>query len=721
MNNKKNKLPEVKSLIKVKAPLGIVGLKNNSNFCGAIFNQNRITSVVDDNYSPFEERSDLIYNLSAASGYGQEALARIIELLLQLRAAQNDQNVFVQNNTVVKEQILSQLKNEILRVNNRLTKNQVKNLEVVSSNSFDKEVLDSLLKSLLEDAKKKLESNESPVTYSGRFIRILNDSVINKINRISSNFISSEKYKKNLVNRIYRETSFEDKFIKDKIIHLEPTFKKAKFIVDAAQKDIKAKKSAKEKIKIQKHQVQPETENIYEKNVLKVFKEVLPIIKNNKKIVHTSFLENLIRFVKNKEEKPVVLTTVDGIKKINKIKNIYENESVILPTRNREIYTELIDRKDLSEQSLEKEIETTEKIDFVKYKYLLEKDLVNQVNENNVLLKEFKTKINRYQNIIKHTRFENKYITDEDIKTGKIFETGQIRHKNLIHKIETQLKSYDENVTYENIVNDIFKNKFQKDVVKTQKEIKRNINVLKEKDIKEKLKFISEKGTKKIIYQEEKPRFIHSTQFADLKDKALNIENIVKNIPIYQKKEETVKKTFENIIKRNIKRILSPKTIIKSSVVTDKKDIYKNIFTGNVNKYIDRKEFTHKNIFTNLQQVEKEIPLYTPAPSDDYMIYKEELIPGRKTAEESKTSETPSKVIDKFEKNINLKAEKPQINEIDEKQIERNIMAKTLKKSEVKKMIQDYMSGVNVDSISRRVIERVEDKLVMERQRNGIF
>ena len=156
MDNKEKKLPEAKSLIKVKAPLGIVGLKNNSSFCGAIFKQNKITSIIDDESSSFEERGDLVYNLSASFGYDQDVLAKIIELLLQLRAAQSEQNVFVQNNTVVKEQILSQLKNEILRVNNRLTKSQIKNLEVVSSNSFDKEVLDSILKSLLEDAKKKI-------------------------------------------------------------------------------------------------------------------------------------------------------------------------------------------------------------------------------------------------------------------------------------------------------------------------------------------------------------------------------------------------------------------------------------------------------------------------------------------------------------------------------------------------------------------------------------
>lgn len=720
MDNKKIKLPKVKSLIKVKAPLGIVGLKNNSSFCGAIFKQNKISSIVDDNYSPFEEHGDLIYDVSSASSYDQDVLAKIIELLLQLRAAQSDQNVFVQNNTVVKEQILSQLKNEILRVSNRLTKNQIKNLEVVSSNSFDTDALTDILKSLLKDSKKKLESNE-PAAYGSRFTRVLNDVILNRINRTSSKVINKESFERNLVNRIYRETFFEDEFLKDKAVDLKSKSKKVKATADAKKKSVHSKKALKEKVTIQKEKVQPESESIYEKNVLKIFKEVLPIIKRNKKIVHTSFLENLIHFVKNKEEKPTVLTTVDSTKKINKVKNIYESESVNLPLKGREVYTELINRKTLSEQGVEKETETTEKIDFTKHKYLLEKDLVDKVIKNNVLLKEFRTKINKYRDILKHTKIENKYITDENIRADRVFKIGQVNQKNLIYKTETELEAHDDNITYKNIINNIFKNKFQQDITKTQKEIARNINVLKEKDIKEKLKLISEKGINKTIYKEENPKFVYSTQFSDLKDKTLSIENIVKNIPIYQKKEKTIKKAFKNIIKRNNIRIFSPKTILKSSIVTDEKDVYKNIFTGNINKYIGEKEFTYKNIFTNLQQVEKEIPLYTPVADEEYMVYKKEFVPTSETLKEEKSLESPNEITNKFEKDINLRPEMPQISEINEKQIEKNIMAKTLKKSEVKKMIQEYMRRVNLDSISRKVIERVEDRFMMDRHRNGTF
>ena len=48
-------------------------------------------------------------------------------------------------------------------------------------------------------------------------------------------------------------------------------------------------------------------------------------------------------------------------------------------------------------------------------------------------------------------------------------------------------------------------------------------------------------------------------------------------------------------------------------------------------------------------------------------------------------------------------------------------MAKTLKKSEVEKMIKEHMSRIDLESISREIVERVEDRFIMDRERNGIF
>lgn len=721
MENKEIKLPKIKSLIKVRAPLGIVGLRSNSGFCSAIFKQNKIASIIDDSYSPFENRSDLVYNVSSGASHDRDVLAGIIDLLLQLRAAQSDQNVFVQNNTVIREQILGQLKNEIIRVNNRLTKNQIRNLEVVSSNSFDKEALNDVLKSLIKDSKKKLE-NDKPTVYGSRIMHVLSDYAINKIIRFSSKVINRESYERNLINKIYKDTVFEDSFIKDKIINLNPEAKKLQIQAHNVVKDSRTQKELKEILKIQKESVQPEISDDYEKNVLKIFKEVLPIIKTNRKIVNTSFLENLIRFVTNKEKKPIVLNTVDSTKRINKVKNIYEKEIVNLPLKDREFHIELINRKFIAENLSEKETETTEKINFINQKYSLKKDLVSKVHENNILLKEFKTKIDRQKNILKHTKLENKFITDEKTKTDRVFELGKMHYKNLVYKTEIKQNVYDENIVYKNTINDVFKKNFKKDIIKTQKEIKRNVNVLKKKDIQEKINYIFKKGSQKTIYQEEAPKFIYNEEFKILKDKTLDVENIVKNVSIYKQKEKIVRKAFENVIQKNITKMLLPKTVMKSKVINAKEDVYKNIITGKINKYITtKKEFVHKDVFANVQNIKKEFPVYVPISGEDYMIYKKEIIPEKEIVEKKKASKSQTKIIDKFEKDIKLKPNQQEIREINEKQIEENIMAKMLKKSEVQKMIRDYMSEINLDSISKEVMERVEDKFMMSRQRNGTF
>ena len=207
----------------------------------------------------------------------------------------------------------------------------------------------------------------------------------------------------------------------------------------------------------------------------------------------------------------------------------------------------------------------------------------------------------------------------------------------------------------------------------------------------------------------------------NLSGKAFDIENIVKNIPVYKNKDEFVKNIFENVIRKNIARTFSPKTILKSTFIKDKKDIFKNIVTSDVNKYIGEKEFVYKDIFDNVRHIEKEVPSYVSIPAEDYMIYKKELIPEKETEKKGKSAEKQKKIIDKFEKDINLKPQEAKINEIDEKQIERNIMAKTLKKSEVEKMIKEHMSRIDLESISREIVERVEDRFIMDRERNGIF
>ena len=120
---------EKKSISKLESSSNLITLKYNSKFCNDFFEKNMISSVIDYQMYPEENTADLVYDISKSSNSNSEIFQTIIDLLLQLRASQSDQNIFVQNNTVLKEQILKQLKSEIFRVSHKLNENQIKNLE----------------------------------------------------------------------------------------------------------------------------------------------------------------------------------------------------------------------------------------------------------------------------------------------------------------------------------------------------------------------------------------------------------------------------------------------------------------------------------------------------------------------------------------------------------------------------------------------------------------
>ena len=142
------------AFMNIKPPASIISLKNNNLFCSHFLAQNNMATITDDSVES-ERGGELVYDFSHTDNFDSEAFGKIIDILSQLRATEDDRNILVQNNTVLREQILNQLKNEVLRVKHKLTKNQIKNLEVVSSNNFDKDALTDILRSLLESSKKK--------------------------------------------------------------------------------------------------------------------------------------------------------------------------------------------------------------------------------------------------------------------------------------------------------------------------------------------------------------------------------------------------------------------------------------------------------------------------------------------------------------------------------------------------------------------------------------
>ena len=58
---------------------------------------------------------------------------------------------------------------------------------------------------------------------------------------------------------------------------------------------------------------------------------------------------------------------------------------------------------------------------------------------------------------------------------------------------------------------------------------------------------------------------------------------------------------------------------------------------------------------------------------------------------------------------------------IDTQAIEKNIMSKTLSKEDIVGLIQSYVKDINVESISNKVIGKIERRAVLNRHRQGVF
>lgn len=200
----------------------LLTLSRNTSFCQSFMKKINIsTTVSDEDIAP---ESNLVYSLPKSSGFDYEAIQAIIDLLLQLRAAQSDQNVFVQNNTVVRQQILSQLKNELMRVQGGLTQNQIQKLRVVSSNTFDEDTLNELLNSLLEDSKKKLDKNKGKRHGNELVSKNTNTEILHNLNEKYTKLINSTRHNEYVVNevlnKVYRKENV-NKYIDENIPNLE--------------------------------------------------------------------------------------------------------------------------------------------------------------------------------------------------------------------------------------------------------------------------------------------------------------------------------------------------------------------------------------------------------------------------------------------------------------------------------------------------------------------
>ncbi|MDO4199280.1 MAG: hypothetical protein Q4D57_00740 [Clostridia bacterium] len=736
MENKK--VPE---LIQVKSPVSFVQLTGNGKFCNKLFTKSSMTVLPTDSTEENYRAESLVYSTPPTSDFDPEAFATIIDLLNQLKAATSEQNVFVQNNTVVREQILRQLKNEISKAGNNLTSNQIQNLEVVSSNNFDEQTLTDILKSLLESSKKKSDEK-------GKLI--YKNIEASKPGKISTARIA--KYYLKILKNVHHYSKVVegvfDHVSSKKIIHKSSEKDKP----EQTPKEESAKKPEKNLNKI-KH-VSSEINNILSPKILEEIQEsfekkivnklglISPIVKLQSKISELSVITNVNKIVSQVVERTVPKALKTHTKLINKIvdkSDIEEIKEHILSHEeqyqvDKAVHKRSLDRiyndirkvysaKNISENVFE--VLKSSKFRNVNFEEAIKKNLLKVSSKNEV--------VNRIKNIYEKQvqKSNTKRVVDkserinrenvealdteerlaiEDVvnirRNNRSLETRFSEQTNLAQQILNNINS--RSINYKTLINsiDTISNKTHE-----QKEILKRIFTSHLID--------GEQGSK-LLRTEKIDKFIKKHRKLILSDKEYRItEKGEQFTPIYLKDKVINNKEIQNVVEENINKVLSPKVLTENKIKLTTKDIYRHIVTPKITKHIKTTGQTHTEYLVH-RDINTPVERYLDYTETPYMVYKEEpkFITAEKVAEEKrpekhrysqKGSDTPH-----IEQIV-----QPEV--MDTKKLEKDIISKTLSKNDVAQMIQSYMRDVNVDTISREVMGRVETKLRMDKRRNGIF
>ena len=266
MENKDLKTNVKSNFMNVKNPSMIGTLKKNNNFCTSFFSKQIETTIVD-NVSELNVSKELVYSTPYKNNFDAEAINKIIDLLMQLRAASSDQSILVQNNTVLRDQILNQLKSEVLRAGNNLTKNQIENLKVISSNTFDEKTLTDILKSFLESSKKKSDDKSEKLTHLAEN----KDSKSLFSKGISKNYISvidRVNYYTKVLDKVFKNVLYNPA-IKKKSSELKRVNSEDNTSLETLNKtEISRNKISKNKIKQNKIEILDEITKFYEENII---------------------------------------------------------------------------------------------------------------------------------------------------------------------------------------------------------------------------------------------------------------------------------------------------------------------------------------------------------------------------------------------------------------------------------------------------------------------
>lgn len=703
------------TLLKTQSPNELLTLKRNKNFCTNFFEKNKMATIVGEPANQDSSR-ELIYDYSAANRFDSEAFAKIIDLLTQLRAAGADQSIFVQNNTVLREQILNQLKNEILRVGHKLTGEQLKNLEVISSNTFDEKTLADMLKSLLSGSKKKLANKEH---------NIFDFNVVKK-----SRYVTLQKSVRDYLTVLNKTRHYEnvvDKVLKNIYRTSDLYFRNPEKIGTSTEQDslenekIAARRLKKENIRKKTNlsdiEILEEATKYYEENVIN--KGILPkIVKIQSKISEFNILTKVGSFVENiiKESVPKILTSETAL--INKLVDKSEIQELRQNiTRQRQQY---VSDKTYYDRNISKMYSEVRKFYNTKN---ISKNIVDVLKTTKIKSLNFEENIRK--NVIKFAsgkdilnRFKNVY----DNSVQKIISKRTVNQRQFINRYNHRELNFEETETIKNITDlrregisidkNFVENVRQNNVfIKTfnvrknkSKQIHKSFDVIEIKDI----------ANKKI----NKP-VILTTNVITAPSEILNGRDIYNIHPIYRHEKIFEENQENNVFFKRIHNVLSPRVFRNREFKLNAVNVYKEYKKRFVDRYIENfsQESREHLITSNFGEDKKS---YYNHFENDYMVYKEKEKISLPESEQGKTK-SKDNVVYKNQSTKKISSQREEPIKIDTQAIEKNIMSKTLSKEDIVGLIQSYVKDINVESISNKVIGKIERRAVLNRHRQGVF
>ncbi len=447
-------------------------MSNNTTFCSHFLKKPPM-AVFSDNPEQNDIGNHLIYDISKKAGFDQEILQSIIDLLLQLRASQNDQNVFVQNNTVVRQQILNQLKNELLNVRNHLSPGQVQKLEVISSNSFDEKTLNDLLRSLLEDSKKKFGAES--YAQKGPLIKNVrdNEGLTSRVFRTYTKLTNVEKKYRDVINTVSNAQTLERSVQEKRLINvIKPSQVQDSQDVPRDKKNLEVTKNIRE---IQNLTKQANETVRRSENIKRIYTEKSLLSKQTDAVKNVSTQTEFHRHLYSRDFNYLVEKNVkDRYEKL-----VESSENKALSTRKiKEL--NLVNRREAKQTLIDETNLLSEVSDIEKKVSLLNKRVNKNTRQTHELRENIISKESLNRNV---TSVHNRYISKENQKddTKRLVSRANITTRavnkyNNITENQSEIKNIDKIVSY---VNDryIKKNTFlsqidAQNVIRRQAQIK---------------------------------------------------------------------------------------------------------------------------------------------------------------------------------------------------------------------------------------------------------